>query len=241
MDHETLVRLISFWRRNFFIEPILILTFIFCFFVGLFYHHRQKERFFFLFYFFIGIALFTVSSPLVLFKIYDGRERIVASEAANTIFEVLEFIAFYFFFQKCIQNRNWKKLIKLFLISFLMLVSAFSLALTFPNYLPENIGKHSLYINVIEFLFLFIICLGYFYELFVTAPKTKLSERPSFFIVTSAFFYSILMIPFFMMAEDIFFSDKPSYYILFSFHFVLLMTLLITTVKTFFNRTPIST
>jgi cbb3-type cytochrome oxidase subunit 3 len=240
MDRETIQRLINFWRNNFFIEPILILTFIFCFTVGLLYHYKERERIFFIFYFFIGIALLTIVSPLVIYKIFTGRNRAIFAETANTIFELTEFIAFYYFFKKCLQNRKSKKILRIFLISLVIIISAFFIALNLPYYTTETISKHSLFINVIELFFLFIMCLAYFYELFTTVPKINLLQRPSFLIVTSTFFYSALMIPFFMLAHDMLQIEKSTFFILFSFHFILLIIVLITISKAFFCKTPIT-
>src|SRR6266404_1859231 len=98
MDFEIINRLISFWRKSFFIEPIVILSFIFCFIIGLFYHNKEKERFFFLLYFFSGIVLFMLTSLVLELKILTGRKINVFSEITNTTFELSEFIAFYHFF-----------------------------------------------------------------------------------------------------------------------------------------------
>jgi len=240
MDHETINRLLDYWRRTFFIEPIVVLTFIFCFVVALLYHYRQRERILLLFYFFVGILLFIFSNPLLIKKIFSGREEVIAYEIANTTFELTEFIAFYFFFKQCLQSNKVKIVLTPFLISLCLVSASFFIALNFPNYTIENIKKHSLFINVIEFFFLFTMCLGYFYELFVYAPTATLSKRPSFLIVISAFFYSALMIPFFMLAYDIFRFETSTHDILFSFHFLLLIIMLITISKAFLCKTPIT-
>jgi len=240
MDHETINRLINFWRQTFFIEPVLILTFIFCFILALLYHYREKERIFFLFYFFVGISLLTLSSPLLLLKIFTGRKEAITLEIANTIFELTEFIAFYYFFKKCLQLKKFKKILTLFLISLCLIILVYFIALNLPGYTTHNIKEHSLFINVIEFFFLFIMCLGYFYELFTNLPKIDLSKRPSFLIVISTFFYSALMIPFFMLANDMFQMENSAYNILFSFHFLLLIIMLITISKAFLCKTRIT-
>jgi hypothetical protein len=240
MDHETIDRLINFWRNYFFTEPILIFTFIFCLLIGLSRHYKEKERIFFLFYFLSGILLFTSSSPLIIVKIFTGKNQAIVSETANTIFELAEFIAFYYFFKKCLQNKKSKKILPLFLISLLIIILSFFIALNFPSYTIGNIKKHSLFINVIEFFFLFIMCLFYFYELFTQVPKINLSQRPSFLIVTSTFFYSSLMIPFFMVAYDILQIERSTFYILFSCHFILLSIMLITISKAFLCKTAIT-
>jgi len=240
MNHDAINRLIHYWRRSFFIEPAVLLTFIFCFVVALLFHYKQRERIFLLLYFLAGTLLFIFSSPLIIAKMFSGRKHIIAYEIANTIFELSEFIAFYFFFRRSLKNNKLRNILAPFLVLFCFIVGSFFIALSFPGYTIDDIKRHSLFINVVEFFLLFIICLAYYYELFTATPKVGLLQRPSFLIVTSAFFYSALTIPFFMLAADIFRSEIATHDILFSLHFVLLITMLITMSKALLCKTPIT-
>jgi len=240
MDHRVMNEIANFWRKTFFIEPILLLVFLFSFIVALLFHHREKERIFFLFYFFVGVLLFAITSLLLSLNILSGKIGAVAAEGANTIFELVEFVAFYYFFRKCLQNKISKKLLKIFLFSFLSVIAVFCTAFALPGYTKDHIYKHSLFINVIEFFFIFTMCLAYFYELFKNVPKMNLSQRPSFLIVISAFFYSALMIPFFMLANDMLKFEQTTYHMLFAVHFILLIIMLLTISKTFLCKLPIT-
>jgi hypothetical protein len=240
MDHETIVRLIKIWRRNFFMEPTLLSVLIFSFIVSILYHQREKERVFFLFYFLVGILLFAIISPISVLKIIYGRKGDIINEMSNTIFELAEFVAFYYFFKGSLQNKKSRKILRSFLISLFIIVGAFFIALSFPKYTATDIRKHSLFINVIEFFFLFIMCLAYFFELFTNAPKINISQRPSFLIVTGAFFYSALMIPFFMLANDMLQFEASTYHLLFTFHFVLLIIMLTAISKAFLCKIRIT-
>lgn len=241
MGHEITERLIIYWRRSFFIEPIVVLFFTFCFIVGLLYHKKRKERLFFLVYFFSGIVLFTHSTVIIACKIFDGKQLVINQEVANTLFELIEFLAFYHFFKRCLQNTNHKRYLKISFYVLLISVVIFFAGLTFPKYKSEDIKAHSLIINVIEFFFLFIMCLAYFREIFTDVPTKNLFKRPSFLIVTSTFFYAILMIPFFLIASDVLVSEVEIYNLLFSCHFVLLMVLLFSISKAFLCKIPITT
>src|SRR6476660_4052745 len=100
MSHEMKELLVNFWRRSFFIEPMLILFFVFSFIVGLFYYNKNKERLLFVAYFFSGVILFVPSPIMSICKILTGRQLMIYEEVANTFFELMEFLAFYFFFKK---------------------------------------------------------------------------------------------------------------------------------------------
>ena len=241
MGHEVTERLIIYWRRSLFIEPIVVLFFSFSFIIGLLYHYKNKERLFFLAYFFSGIVLFTHNTVVIACKILTGRQLVINQEVANTLFELTEFLALYHFFKKCLQNNNHKKYLKISLYVLLISIVIFFIRLSYPNYKTQNIQVHSLVINVIELFFLFIMCLAYFRELFTDVPTKNLFKRPSFLIVTSTFFYAILMIPFFLIANDVLQSEIAIYDTLFSCHFVLLMILLFAISKAFLCKMPITT
>lgn len=135
MDHSILYRLVNFWKKYFYLEPILILVLIFCLTLGLIYHRRERERIIFVVYFLTGVALFTIESPVVIIlKLYSGRKSTVAAEMSNTLFEMIEFVAFYYFFKKCLKSKTPRKIIDAFLTTIAALVTIFFVALAFPSY-----------------------------------------------------------------------------------------------------------
>ena len=241
MNNETWASLINLWRRAFFTEPILISAFLLCFIIGLFRHQRQRERLLFTFYSFVGVLLFPTLTMIELLKVRTGRNLTIFTETGNSIFELVEFIAFYYFFKSCLRFAGAKAILKTFLIILCISISAFLFMLTYSGYRDQEIQKHSLFINVIEFLFLAVLCLAYFVELFSDPPNINLFERPSFYIVIGAFFYAALMIPFFMVARNIYQFDHAIYFPLFSCHFVLLTFLMIAIANAMICRKPITT
>jgi len=241
MVKEIISKLIAYYRRDFFTEPVLLLTFIICFFIALMHHRRERARLFFLFYFFAGILLFAISSPFDVLRVFPERNVVALGELFNTTFELIEFVAFYWFFKKCLRNHNLQVILKVFFVCLLAVSTLFFLSLRFPGYTEDNIRVHSLLINVLEFFFIAFLCLAYFYELLTSTPKINLFHRPSFFIATSAFFYSVLLIPFFIVAHYMRRNVHPVYFALFSCHYLLLTIMLLTIAKAFLRRQPITT
>ena len=241
MNVEIIDKLIKYWRRTFFTEPILLSAFIVCFIACAIYHHKQKERFFLLFYFFAGIMLLVVNSPLLFRRIYHGRNLAIHLEISNTLFELAEFAAFYIFFFNALRTKNFQKMSRIFLITLCAIIATFFVALIFPTYSADDIEKHSVFINVVEFFFIAILCLTYFYELFKYAPSVNLLHRPSFFITASAFFYSVSLIPFFMIANDMFKNQSTYYHILFACHFLLLTVVLLSLLNALLCKDRITT
>jgi hypothetical protein len=240
MGHEMIQRLLNYWRSIFFIEPVLDLFFICCFVIGIFYHYKNKERLFFLAYFFSGI-IFVPVRILLDSKILTEKQDTVLLESTNTVFELAEFIAFYHFFQRCLLGKSIRRILRLCLYLMATISTIFLVMLTSPDYTVADIRFHSLVINAIEFFFLFVMCLAYYRELFTDTPIKNLFNRPSFFIVTSTFFYSILMIPFFLIANDVRIEEFQLHNILFACHYLLLIILLISISKAFLCKAPITT
>ena len=241
MSHQIITKLITYYGRNFFTEPLVLLTFIFSFVISLLYHYRELERIFFMFYFFVGVVLFLVASPVEVMLILTGRNVDAFNEVCNSTFELSEFIAFRFFFKKCLRTERFNKISMIFLILLLIIVLAFFTALLFPTYRKETIREHSFLINVIEFFFLTFLCFAYYYELFTGAPRLNLFERPSFLITTSVFFYSVLLIPFFIIARALWKNEQSIFFVLFSCHYLLLTIVLLSISKAFLCRKPITT
>lgn len=229
----------NYWRKVLFTEPIAILFFILCFLLALFYHYRQRLRILFLVYFFCGTILFFATDLILVLKIFTERQMIIFRETSNTIFELIEFITFYNFFKGCLEGERFKKVLDMIFILFTFTSLIFFIELISSRYPENEIEKHSFYINIIEFLLLSGMCLIYFYELFATIPKLNLFKRPSFFIVTATFFYTVFPIPFFMLARDVF--STSIYDMLSACHYLLLIVMLLSLSKAFLWKNPITT
>jgi len=241
MSHEIITGLIHYWRESLFIEPFVVLSFTLCFIVGLIYHRKDKEKLVFLAYFFTGIILFVQNTLLVVGKLLTGTQLAICQEVFNTVFELTEFIAFYYFFKKSLRNNKFKRVLKTSLYILSTIIAVFLAALPIANYSVAKIKADSLVINVIEFFFLFIMCLAYFRELFTDAPTKNLFTRSSFLIVTSTFFYTILMIPFFLIASDVRLTETSIYSTVTACHYLLLIVLLLSISKAFLCKQPITT
>jgi len=187
-----------------------------------------------------GILTFIPDRILFACNLLTEKETAILSECSNTIFELAEFTAFYYFFRLCIFNRIFKEILRLCFYSLMVMSIIYLIMLTFPAYTTYYIRVHSLLINVVEFFFLFGMCLAYYRELFTGIPIKNLFSRPSFAIVTSAFFYSILMIPFFLISYDIQIDELAVHDFLFACHYVLLIILLISILRGFLSEAPIT-
>jgi hypothetical protein len=238
--NEIVRQLLANWQRTFFTGFLVDLIFIVCIIVGLIYFDQQKEKLFFIIYFFIGAVLFIGLDVLEAFNFLANRRLRIIFELGNTAFEIFEFSAFYFFFIRLFKKKIFIWLAYSFLVVLLITCSIFFGRFLYPGYSVINFQRHSLYINVMELFFVAVLCLSYFYELLTAVPKLNLLRRPSFFIVTTAFFYSILTLPFFVVAHDMYLLQRSLYDMVFSFHFIFLILMLAAILNAFTCKTGIT-
>jgi len=218
----------------------LVLAFISCCIIGLRYHRRERQRIIFLGYSFMGVLLAFLVAAVDYSHVLPIKGKIMAEEILNTIFELVEFSCFHYFFRKCLRNKKIHKISKAFLISLFIISAFFFTLLYWQDYTLDKIKEHSFFINVIELFFLSFLCLAYFYELFTTTPKISLFERPSFLITTTTFFYSVLLIPFFIIARDLWKQERPLFSALFACHYMLLSIVLLAVARAFLRKIPIT-
>src|SRR5256885_750745 len=127
MSNETWVALTNFWRRTFFTQPLLISAFLLCFIIGLFRHHWEKQRLLFTLYSFVGMLLFPALTVTEFLTVQTGRSLTIFTETANSVFEFVEFIAFYYFFKQCLRFARAKAILNAFLIILCAIISVFLL------------------------------------------------------------------------------------------------------------------
>ncbi|MCW3117211.1 MAG: hypothetical protein JWM28_1293 [Chitinophagaceae bacterium] len=114
--------------------------------------------------------------------------------------------------------------------------------LFFVKIVETIIYKISDYIISFELLFLSILCIAYYFELFRGKAVNNLKQSPSFWIVTALFFYAVIITPFFMLVTDEFMKNQRDIYnALFAVHYILFSFLFLAIIKAFLCRKPLTT
>ena len=234
--YQIIEKLISHWRMYYFSELLLMITCVLCIRSALKWRQKDRLRVLLLTYFMAGGALFFLTCPLDLFKVFTVSTRLACIEICNTLFELVEFIVFYHFFNFCLCSKNARTLLKLFLIVLVPLIVSFLLWVICSSPRQGSIVKVSGTLNALESAFLCIICLAYFYQLITQKGQRPIVERESFHIFLAIFFYAVLTIPFFITLYDVFQVEKSVYYILTACHYALLTILLLTIRSSFFRK-----
>jgi hypothetical protein len=119
----------------------------------------------------------------------------------NTLIDVIELWVYSLFFLWVIDNATVKKLIVWFNIIFLTFL-IFFLTTKF-RFLSNRFDYISDILDVLELLFLIPPCIVYYFQLLKIKSDIPLFKRPSFWIITGIFFYSLFEIPFLLIQKYI--------------------------------------
>lgn len=197
------------------------------------------------------IILLLVYSCAALFMIFSSNILIGLNyklsdfflEGENIFFSIIEYLTFYSFFKQVLESPVLRKL---------MLSSIFFLAIAFLIYLYRGLyisstaittKKIADFITSSELLFLTILCLLYYHKLFRERPVYKLTDSPFFWIATGLFFYSVTIIPFFIISKEIKFIEKNQviYQAGFAIHYIFFGGLFLTITKAILCEKPLTT
>lgn len=202
--------------------------------VGLKYYRRQKLRTFLLIYVGVGMLVYWLFEIVTVKEALKLRKR-SQQEVLNVLFALVEFSVFSYFFSRILRSRLLKLSMFFAGIIFLLVCFLYAIAVFRSDLSSEEILRYSFRINVLEFVFLFLACLLFFYELLNdnSHDKSRLAEHPSFWISSGVFFYSIVSLPYFLIADELFYYNKNVYTILVAVHYVSTSMLFLCLAKAF--------
>ncbi|MDP4260920.1 MAG: hypothetical protein Q8941_00200 [Bacteroidota bacterium] len=175
---------------------------------GLIYARKDKTSVFFLAYLIFDFLIIIVDYG-ILYCYFSEKEFSNFVCFTNTLISFAELLAYYHFFLKIIHSKNTNKLMKILRVVFSVIIAIF--ITTGYGFLTNRFAYVSLLIGVIELLFLVPPSFVYFYELLKNEPIIDLYKRPSFWIVTGIFFYSVVSIPDYLIERSVAYY-KPKYW-----------------------------
>ncbi len=147
----------------------------------------------------------------------------------NTLVAFVELLVYFHYFRKILKGDKIKNILTGLTLIFsaiiiVFLTTRFSFVTNRYNYISYMAGT-------IEFIFLLFPCIFYFLQLFKTNSLLPLTHRPSYWIVTGIFFYSLVSIPYYLLNkyfiniqyESRHIFDAVFYYIPFAVNFIFLI------------------
>lgn len=186
------------------------------------------------------IILFLSGWIYILMIAKDRYNYVIFVESGNIFFSLIESYVFITYFKKLFISPRLTPLLNFFLTITIIASAFFFFNILFLNTSNSFIRKTSDLISSLSLLYISIICLIYFHRLLTNNSTELLSKKPSFWIVSSLFFYSFMIIPFFLISAKIF-RDYPSIYAtLFRLHFISLGVVFLAISKAVLLKKPLT-
>ena len=177
--------------------------------IGLLFVWKQKLGLFFLAYLTIDLLMWFCDIYVEASSHLSRRHRILFVGQTNLLIAFVELSTYFYFFSKILHNKLWARVMKITLTIFTL--SSIVLITTRFGFLTQRITYITDVVSTIEFLLLIPPYLIYFHELFSTDLSINLYQRPSFWIVTGIFFYSVISVPYYLV-ESFLLDNQPNYW-----------------------------
>jgi len=200
-----LERLIEYLQERYYLELIMFLTELTALVIGCIYVRKNRVGQFFIFYIAFDLGIWITGFYLDINQDLSKKSISNFVDYTNTLVAFAELLIYYYFFSKVLSGIRIRNLIKLLTVFYSLLVIIY--ITTKFSFFTSRIGYLSNLMGVIEFLFLLPPCFVFFYQLITNRSRLKLFERPSFWIITGIFLYSLLSIPFYLVDRYIFINN----------------------------------
>jgi len=241
MNNESINFILDASKDVYYTDLLLILCILVTVTRFLFLLSRDKYSKLFLFYC-IAALLLNIRYYLALFPLFKDYSGIAFNEGANTIFAVIEYIVFYYYFSAIITSGFIKKVMKLFYVLVILAMLFFFFEAAWIKVDEYRLYKIANYIISSELFVLAMLCFAYYLEIFRKKNLENVSQSPAFLITTSLLFYTIIVIPFFVLVGKGFSAaNKDLYYIMFALHFISFCFLFLAITKASLCKKPLTT
>jgi hypothetical protein len=192
------------WQKEYYSEPFYLACQILVIVLGITYQLKSKVGQFFILF---ALVDFTVLNLLFYLDYFSAMNKVTYYKTVgilNSFCFLSEFLAYYYFFLQTLQSKKAKSVLRILRIGFIALTLFYLLNAFIFNIRTTTVMY---YLGAIEYLFLLIPCLVYFYELFTIPSLQNLLQRPSFWIASGIFFISFISIPYYTIASYLFYSE----------------------------------
>lgn len=219
-------KIYGFWENGFYTEVVLIIVLILALTIAFSNRKRIPGTKLFPFYFSSFLLLFLIEYVYHIYYPSDVKFLLSLDNAMNLVVTVLECLAFLFFLYQNLTTRIVRNIIIIIAIPTSLL-----LLLLFTNYLNLK-TLHRLYLY--ESLMILSLCVVYFVELLKSKPKSKISESPSFWVVSGLVIYFLGTLPTTLITDYVYNLDYLLYanaYSIINLFYILLYLLIIKAYK----------
>lgn len=239
MNESFIDFMLSRWQLTFFLEPFVPICQIIALIASIHYY-RKGEILFDLFIFYIVCSLILIITPTLIFFNSSINKQVRGIEIFNVIFSLIELLIFYTYFVKILEAKTIRVIMLSLIFVYLFFFISFFIKIFTTNIDIYKLTAISTYVTAIGLSVMIIPCLIYYIELFKRPPIKNLFASPSFFIVTGIFFYCVIIIPFFLISENLRLEHTQIFRIIFAFHYFTFATFFLMLTKAFSCKMPLT-
>lgn len=240
MHDDIFSYLLKQWEFSFFAQPLIILCQILALVISIRNQNREYKSTYFVPYIISGLILFGASDLVAFYFDLSKINNKLNIEICNTIFMCFEFITFALFFKKILRTNLLNKIISIFFILLITTTLIFYFQFSHNKHAIEKLISQLNSITFIELTFIGILCLVYFFELFKFFEQENLLQKPSFWIVSSLIFYTLILPIIFIGIQFIKGENNNIYRILVSLHYISLCFVYLGITKAILCKRPLT-
>lgn len=168
----------------------------------------------FIFYISVDLVLLLTMCFLPYTNFMTWPVYMKAQNIINTCITFIELSTYYFYFLILLGRKYLSSLVWLYSIFCIIMIIYLS---TNFSFLTNRLRYVSNLISVTEFIFILPYCFIYFKKILKESSDLTVFSRPSFWIITGIFFFSLVSIPYYLM--NVYFSNKAQLTRIFVFWF----------------------
>lgn len=215
-------------QRTYFTEVVLFLIEIIAILIWAIYAPKNKISYLFFLYITFDLLILIINWILILQYTSPEIKKIFIN-ITNTLVALFELFVYNTFFKQTLINtwiKKWSRYSFIFYSLITVSYTIYSLChkSSLNSYLAYSVGA-------LEFILLLPPCLVFYYQILNLSVDINLQKRPSFWIVTGIFFYSIISIPYYLLTTYIslikheykYIYEATLFYLPFTINFIFLI------------------
>jgi hypothetical protein len=189
--------LVEYYKEIYFTELIMLFFDVVIIVLCALHYKRFKTTTLFLYYALFDLIVLLINDSFKLFPWNNAIGRAHFISILNSLISLIELIVYTQFFKSILKARVVPQMVLLVQITFCSIYGGFLLEVTYG--FISKLRMTTYIISVLEFLMLLPFCLVYFFQILQTPAIMPLSKRPSFYIVTGIFTFSVISIPYYLL------------------------------------------
>lgn len=234
-------RIIDSWKSNYFTEIVLFVTLLIALSVALKYVKKLPELRYIPFYLILFIILMINDYLVSIFffnSVYHKIYLHYVDGLLNFVVTLFEYLILTHYIVISISTLNYRKLL---LVNSIVTISLFLIIILRINQYSKLEFAGSLHlIYIVETLSLFISCLFYFLDLYISPQISNLKQTPSFWIVIGVFIYAIGTLPLSIITQYLFVKSYERYNNMYSLIYFFYSILFLMIIRSFLCK-PLKT